>query len=67
MKRVTIAALTSPATEYRPSCARPGKLDSSSDAKPTIEVSTPSRMVGQKSATQSFDASALLWRDCTNR
>ena len=69
-KRVTAAAAMSPAIEYKPSCANPGKLDSSSEENPTMEVSTPSRMVGHKSRTQSVATVWLFvvdWRDWTNR
>ena len=43
-KRVTVAATIRPVIEYRPSCARPGNPEKSSDAKPNTEVSTPSRI-----------------------
>ena len=38
-----------------PSCAKPSKLDSSMAEKPQIEVSTPSRSVGQMRAIVAFD------------
>ena len=46
--RVTRAAARRPLMENSPSCASPGKPDGSRDAKPTMEVSTPNRMVGQR-------------------
>ncbi len=38
-----------------PSCAKPSKLDSSIAEKPQIEVSTPSRSVGQMRARVALD------------
>jgi hypothetical protein len=39
--------------EYTPSCARPDTPEKSSAANPAMEVSTPSRTVGQNPDTQS--------------
>ena len=58
--RVTSAAEISPATEYSPNWARPGKLEKVSAPKPHNEVATPSRIVGQKRVCQ-----AAASRDCT--
>ena len=49
-KRVTKAAVTSPAMENSPSCAKPVKLDPSMAANPAMEVRAPSRKVGQMRA-----------------
>ena len=59
-KRVTAAAVSRPAIEYTPSCARPGKLEKSSAAKPQTDVATPKRMVSQYSRRQ-----LALLPDCT--
>ncbi len=46
---VAKAAPHKPAIENMPSWARPGKPENSKAAKPQIEVSRPSRTVGQLS------------------
>ncbi len=51
-KRVVAAAATRPAIENTPSCARPGKPEKTSAAKPISEVKRPSRTVGQLSRRQ---------------
>ncbi len=69
-KRVTRAAVASPTMEYSPNWASPGKPESSSEAKPQIEVSTPSRTVGQNAPTQARSSRrppCVYWADCTNR
>src|SRR5271170_6317471 len=56
-KRVTAAAAIKPLIEYAPSCARPGKPDGSSDAKPHTDVSIPRRIVGHRPCLQDRAAS----------
>ena len=53
-KRVTRAAVRTPASEYRPSWARPGKPENSRAPKPQSDVATPRRIVGQKRWRQPF-------------